>query len=478
MIRAWPLALAYVAIAVALFALRPAPAPGLAARDFEAYWAAGATWNARGDPYARSIWEAERHVPSVDARRDELLPFIDPPATLPVWSAFARLPYTVASAIWLALLAIALAALVCITLDGSTLPVTRLRLFGGLALALAFGPVTSDLALGQLALPAFVGAALVVAMADRCLPAAAAAAILAFAAPNMALGLISQLNRKRAFAALALGFLVTYGLGAWTAGWNWPLRYAKAAAAQAGAEHFVAIQLSPAAVAYGFGAAPPVTLAIAAVAALLASAMAILIIVRVREPFARFAGCSRTDPFRRGVRSRAQPGRCLSRRSLVRAAHANDGTRARIYRSAARCDQLAGTRTAPEQHCAERAARARRCARLHRAGSALATPKPVAGGPLRRGTFRHSRRACSASSGAGLARRARCFPRAAKRRRGRGLARRAAGERTARGRAGLGRTAHALALRLRAPGVRYISTFIILSNGVTALGWKFLRSLS
>lgn len=297
MIRAWPLALAYVAIAVALFALRPAPAPGLAARDFEAYWAAGATWNARGDPYARSIWEAERHVPSVDARRDELLPFIDPPATLPVWSAFARLPYTVASAIWLALLAIALAALVCITLDGSTLPVTRLRLFGGLALALAFGPVTSDLALGQLALPAFVGAALVVAMADRCLPAAAAAAILAFAAPNMALGLISQLNRKRAFAALALGFLVTYGLGAWTAGWNWPLRYAKAAAAQAGAEHFVAIQLSPAAVAYGFGAAPPVTLAIAAVAALLASAMAILIIVRVREPFARFAGCSALIPF-------------------------------------------------------------------------------------------------------------------------------------------------------------------------------------
>ncbi len=71
-----------------------------------------------------------------------------------------------------------------------------------LALAVAFGPVTSDLALGQLALPAFAGATLVVLVAGRSLPSATAAACFAFAQPNASLGLASQLGRNRATLAI------------------------------------------------------------------------------------------------------------------------------------------------------------------------------------------------------------------------------------------------------------------------------------
>jgi hypothetical protein len=295
--RGWLLGLAYAAIAIALIAARPASTPGPIARDFEAYWSAGSTWNAHGDPYARSIWQSERRVPGVDPRRDELLPFINAPSTLPAWSTFARLPYDVAAAIWLGVLALTLLALVFTVLLGSTSPFTPFKLCAAIAMAIAFGPMTSDLALGQLALPALLGAVLLVVVADRSIPAAAAAATLAFAVPNVALGLASQLNRRRALLAIALGALASYGLGLWAAGWSWPVRYLKAAAAHGAAERFVMIQLSPDAIAYGFGAAPRAALTLAVAVALLAAGAIILFIVRLREPFARFAGCSALVPF-------------------------------------------------------------------------------------------------------------------------------------------------------------------------------------
>ncbi|MGB6952724.1 MAG: hypothetical protein WBE15_12330, partial [Candidatus Cybelea sp.] len=106
------LALAYAAIAIALVAARPAATAGPLARDFEAYWSAGVTANTRDDPYSRRIWKAESSVPGVDRRRDELLPFIGPPATLLVWRPLARLPYATAAAMWLTLLATGLLALI------------------------------------------------------------------------------------------------------------------------------------------------------------------------------------------------------------------------------------------------------------------------------------------------------------------------------------------------------------------------------
>jgi hypothetical protein len=295
--RAWPLALAYVAIAIALLAARPLPTPGPSLRDFEAYWSAGSAWNAHADPYSKAIWQAERSVPGVDARRDELLPFINPPPSLLLWSLFARLPYRAAATLWLVILAGALLALITTVLRASGAPRSAFVLCAALALAIAFGPITSDLALGQLALPAFLGATLLVVFADRSIPMAAAAATLAFAAPNVVLGLASQLDRKRATVSIAAAAAVTYALGVVTAGWSWPVAYVAAAAVHGGAERFVTIQLAPAAIAYGFGATPRNAQLIAAVAAMLAVAAALLIALRVREVFARFAAWSALVPF-------------------------------------------------------------------------------------------------------------------------------------------------------------------------------------
>jgi hypothetical protein len=295
--RVWLLALAYVAIAVALLAARPLPTPGPPLRDFEAYWSAGSAWNAHVDPYSKEIWQAERGVPGVDARRDELLPFINPPPALLLWSLFARLPYRAAAALWAVVLAGALLALITTVLRASGAPRGAFVLCAALALAIAFGPITSDLALGQLALPAFLGATLLVVLADRSILTATAAATLAFAVPNVAFGLASQLGRRRAAIAIAAAAAITYALGAVAAGWTWPVAYAAAAAAHSAAERFVTIQLAPAAVAYGFGAIPRLAQLIAAAAAILALAAALLLAVRVRDAFARFAAWSTLVPF-------------------------------------------------------------------------------------------------------------------------------------------------------------------------------------
>ncbi|MGC9991336.1 MAG: glycosyltransferase 87 family protein [Candidatus Cybelea sp.] len=297
MIRAWPLAMAYAAIAIAVLAVRPLPTPGPPLRDFEAYWSAGSAWNVGADPYSKAIWQAERTVPGVDAHRDELLPFINPPPALLLWSAFARLPYQAAAALWLVLLIGTLLALIATLLRASGAPASARLFLSALALAIAFGPITSDLALGQFALPAFFGATLLVVFADRSMTLAAAAATLAFTAPTVALGLASQFGRKRALLSIAAAAAVTYGLGVAAAGWKWPATYAADAAAHAAAERFVTIQLTPAAIAYGFGATPSTSQLIGAATAVLAVTAALLLAMRVREPFARFAAWSALVPF-------------------------------------------------------------------------------------------------------------------------------------------------------------------------------------
>jgi hypothetical protein len=269
--------------------------PGPALRDFEAYWSAGATWNAGANPYSRAVWDRERTVPGVDPRRDELLPFVGPPATLLLWSLLARLPYLGAAAVWAALLGIALLTLVFVALRGAYAPITTRFVLAGCALAVSFGPLTSDVALGQLALPAFAAAALLVV--SRSLWTRTAAACMAFAQPNASAGLISQLGRNRTTAALLLGLVATYALGALAAGWQWPWMYALLLVAHSGAERFSVIQITPSAIAYGFGASPPVAMLAATVAATLAIAAAIVVARQVRDSFARFAAFSALLPF-------------------------------------------------------------------------------------------------------------------------------------------------------------------------------------
>jgi hypothetical protein len=295
--RRWLLGAACAAIAIAVLAARPVRTPGPLARDFEAYWAAGYAHNAGDDPYGPAIWSAERRVPGVDAARRELLPFVGPPATLLAWSVAARWSYDAATRAWWAALAISLLGLIAAVLRGAGAPLALSTSLGAVLLAIAFAPISSDMALGQVALPAFAGACALVVLADRALPASIACACLALTQPNAALGLLSQAGRNRATLALLAGLVATYGLGALVAGWTWPIAYAQLLAAHGAAEGFDAIQFSPASIAYGFGASPVLARAVGGAVAAIAVAAAVAIALRVRDRFARFAAFSALAPF-------------------------------------------------------------------------------------------------------------------------------------------------------------------------------------
>lgn len=297
MTRRYLLASACLAVGVAILAARPLPTPGPIARDFEAYWAAGRASNAHADPYGRAIWTAERRVPGVDARHEEMLPFVNPPATLPLCSLLSRLPYDQGVAVWWVILVAALLALVAAVLAGSATSITPFAFAAALALAIACGPVTSDLALGQFALPAFLGATLVTLLAARSVLLGSAAACAAFGQPNVAFGLISQLGRKGIVLALALGALVSYLLGSLYGGFAWPDSYLRVLSAHGAAELFAAIQFTVASIAYGFGATPVVARIVDASFFVVAFVAAIAIFRRVSDRFARFAGFSALSPF-------------------------------------------------------------------------------------------------------------------------------------------------------------------------------------
>ncbi|HEY1868203.1 MAG TPA: glycosyltransferase family 87 protein [Candidatus Cybelea sp.] len=291
------LAVACLAIAIAVTAVRPARTPGPLARDFEAYWSAGRTSNDGADPYGNAIWSAERGIPGVDSQRDEILPFIGPPHTLLLWRLIARLPYELAANAWWIVLSASLLALIVAILRASGAPATALSFFAAAALAISFAPISSDLALGQIALVAFAGAVLAVVFADRWLPAAVFAATFALAQPNLALGLISQLGRNRTSLAIVLGAALTYALGAVAAGWQWPFHYARTVAEHAIAERFVAIQFTPASIAFDLGATQPQAQLVELATAAIAVAAAIALAVAVRDSFARFAVFSALTPF-------------------------------------------------------------------------------------------------------------------------------------------------------------------------------------
>ena len=148
-------------------------------------------------------------------------------ASLAVWSLFARLPYNAAAGLWSAILLTSLLGLVATVLCATTATIGPVRIFAAFAIAIGFGPITSDLALGQLALPAFVGAALVAVTAQRSLPVATASACIAFAQPNLALGLISRLGRPRVVLALLLAAAIIYALGSLYGGPVWIVAYTR-----------------------------------------------------------------------------------------------------------------------------------------------------------------------------------------------------------------------------------------------------------
>ncbi len=269
--------------------MRPPPTQGPFGRDFEAYYAAGATWNAGGDPWSRAAWTTERTIPGVDAARDELLPYVGPAAALPLFGALARLPFGVAVRVWTALLLAAFAALVL-----ASLALARARgaavLIGAALLAIASGPVTSAIALGQVALLAAAGIACALVAYERSASAAkrrafaggAIATLIAGLQPNLALVLVARMRDRVAVLAAAAGAVAFAALTlAAGGGLHGLAAYLHRLGEHASAERFVAIQHTAGAIAWAFGA--PDSLAAAAGAAIAVTAIAAVVVATVRE---------------------------------------------------------------------------------------------------------------------------------------------------------------------------------------------------
>jgi hypothetical protein len=251
-IRGTLLAAAALAVAAAFTIARPHHPAGPSLRDFEAYYAGGATWMHGGDPYSTEIWPNERTLPGVLAQRYEVLPFVGPPATLPLFAAFARLPYDRAATAWRALLFASLLAMLWLAAPLANLRRSPLVLCALAIAALGFGPVTSALALGQIVLP--VALAILAAFTANGFEGKALFAAIACAQPNLALALAAGLRERRnavaiilgaiAFAIVCLGVVRAPGI----------VNYLRVLQEHGYAERFSAIQLTPTAIVYGLGA--------------------------------------------------------------------------------------------------------------------------------------------------------------------------------------------------------------------------------
>lgn len=257
--------------------------PGPFARDFEAYYAAGATWNAGGDPWSRDVWRIERTIAGVDASRDELLPFAGPAASLPLWSLFARLPFDVARALWVALLVLAFAVLGVAAAALAHVRLTPSRAASALLFGAVTGPVISDIALGQAALvsAAAVGAALLAL--ERRSPWAIAATFVAGFQPNIALPLAIRLvdRRSAAFigAAVALFLAITFIAGGGGAGF---LAYVQRLGEHGASERFVLIQYGVPGILASFSVPPGAAALAGNITALLAATGTAFAALRLR----------------------------------------------------------------------------------------------------------------------------------------------------------------------------------------------------
>ena len=251
------LGLALVALAVAFFVVRPKPTPGPALRDFESYYAAGVTWHYHGDPYGRDVWRTERTIPGVVATRDELLPFVGPPFGLPLWEAVARLPWSGAAVVWQIVLAVSLAILTFGTLRLARGRIDACDAPAALAFAAGFGPLTSGIALGQVAVPRV--------RRDRSRPVRSRARASCSPRPRRPSpprsNPISQSCSRRASRGrrsyIAFAFAAAIAAGGSLAALGGPgglAAYATVLRAHAAAERFIAIQTAPAAVLRALGA--------------------------------------------------------------------------------------------------------------------------------------------------------------------------------------------------------------------------------
>lgn len=287
--RALLLAAACAAVLYALFFARPHATPGPAMRDFEAYYAAGATWNAGADPYGTAVWNAERRIDGVRADRYEFLPFVGPPAALPIFGLVARMPYPVATIVWRGVLALSALALALAALRLAGLALNAWRIAAVAVAALGFGPLTSAVALGQIALPACAAAVCAALLLRRSPAWSAIVSSFGWLQPNVALALLSQSTSKRALPGIAGGIALFAGISLAVSGAHGAFDYANVLRAHGAAERFSAIQLTPAAVAYGLGANGQAAAATGAIVAVAAIAVWFWLMRLPSSPAMRFA---------------------------------------------------------------------------------------------------------------------------------------------------------------------------------------------
>ncbi|HMD03160.1 MAG TPA: glycosyltransferase 87 family protein, partial [Candidatus Baltobacteraceae bacterium] len=224
-------------------------------RDFEAYYAAGATWLAGHDPYSRDVWQYERRLPGVDARRDELLPYVGPPYALPPLAVVSLVPFSVASTVWRVLLGLCFVTFVLACLKLAGRDAGRREALAALAAGAAFGPLSAALALGQLAAVSCAALALtLVAYEARSQIGLFAGTLATALQPNLALPLTALLRERGGRLALAAALVTLAVLLLLTAGGSSGVgHYVRMLVAHARVERFLAIQTTPAAVVRALG---------------------------------------------------------------------------------------------------------------------------------------------------------------------------------------------------------------------------------
>ena len=246
-------------------------------RDFESYYAGGATWRFGGDPYSREVWRTERTIPDVVTTRDELLPFVGPPFGLPFWAVLSRLPWPAASVVWGTMLTISLAVLVfsALLIGGAKPAFSREFIVRFLAVSLfaaSFAPVTSGVSLGQVAIVACAAIALApfLLRGRRTIAKTFAAALVAGLQPNIAIALVARVaNARSAVAVLGAGAIAICGSALALAHYGGIAHYAQVLAEHSAAERAIAIQTTVGAVARGLGASPAIAAASALAIALI-----------------------------------------------------------------------------------------------------------------------------------------------------------------------------------------------------------------
>jgi hypothetical protein len=247
-----------VCLVAAAFLSKPAATAGPALRDFESYYAAGATWLYHGDPYGREVWRTERTIPGVDTTHQELLPFVGPPFGLPLWAAISRLAWGAASGLWSVVLGLSLAAIAFGSLKLAKERIDLVDAIAVFAFAAGFGPLTSGLALGQVAVVSCAAIVLTpLVLGSPTAFAATASALIAALQPNLAIVLAARAAGRRAWIAFCFALVLAAGGSALALSqYGGLIHYLDVLRVHAGSERFIAIQTTISSVARGLGASP------------------------------------------------------------------------------------------------------------------------------------------------------------------------------------------------------------------------------